>query len=213
MMYQESTKVEKPNHLITLVIASRNVHKIRECRSILKDLPHLDLLSLLDFPDYTPEEETGKTFAENAIAKAEHAAKALNIWAIGDDSGLVVPALNDRPGIYSSRFAGENATDADNRKKLLSEMEKLEDESRGAYYECSIALASPDGLKKSVNGTCEGKILVKERGGGGFGYDPLFVKNDYSKSFAELEESVKNRISHRRKAFDKLLVSLETFVR
>lgn len=211
-MYQKSTETERPNHLITLVIASRNVHKIRECKAILKDLQYLDLLSLHDFQDYTPPEESGQSFRENATLKAEHAAKTLNMWAIADDSGLVVPALDGNPGIFSARYAGNNATDADNRKKLLSEMQHLNEGDRCAYYECSIALASPDGLKKCVSGTCEGEILLKERGGGGFGYDPLFVKNDYSKSFAELEESIKNRVSHRRKAFDKILVSLETFV-
>lgn len=211
-MYQESTEMKRQSHLITVVIASKNVHKIRECRSILRDLPHLDILSLLDFPDYIPPEETGQSFRENATLKAEHAAKELKLWAIADDSGLVVPALNGEPGIYSARYAGDSATDADNRKKLLGEMQHLQEDDRCAYYECAIALSSPDGLKKCVSGTCEGKLLSKERGGGGFGYDPLFVKNDYSKTFAELEESVKNRISHRRKAFDKILVSLETIV-
>jgi XTP/dITP diphosphohydrolase len=198
--------------LLELVIASTNMHKVREFRGILKSLPHLDLLSLCDFPNYTPPEETGTTFEENAILKAEHAAKELNRWVIADDSGLVVPALNGAPGVLSARYAGNDATDLDNRKKLLEEMQHLMEEDRQAFFECCIALASPTGIKKVVKGTCEGTLLTEDRGSGGFGYDPLFVKHGYNKTFAELEESVKNRISHRRKALDKIVLSLESLV-
>lgn len=194
-----------------LVIASHNVHKIRECRAILKALPKLDVLSLHDFPHYHLPEETGKTFEENAVQKAVHAAKALNHWVIADDSGLVVPALNGAPGVFSSRYAGSGATDRENRHKLLDAMKGLQDAiQRQAYFECWVALASPQGLKKCVQGTCEGTLLTEERGRGGFGYDPLFVKHEYSKSFAELDEETKNRISHRRKALDKILLILES---
>lgn len=194
---------------VKLVIATNNLHKIRECKAILAPLTHLDLLSLRDFPGYVPPEETGVSFEENAILKAVHAAKALNMWALADDSGLVVPALKGAPGVHSARYAGKNATDAENRKKLLDAMHHLSEDDRTSYFFCSIALASFDTLKKCVSGICEGKILNKERGGGGFGYDPLFVKHEYSKTFAELEESVKNRISHRRKALDKMMMVLE----
>jgi len=197
---------------LSLVIASHNVHKIREFRSMLKALPALDVLSLVDFPQYIPPEETGLTFEDNVILKATHAATTLKQWVIADDSGLVVPALGGAPGVHSARFAGKNATDSDNRKKLLDGMQHLLDDDRAAYYECWIILASPQGIKKTVRGTCEGKILPQERGGGGFGYDPLFVKHEYSKTFAELEESVKNRISHRRKAFDKILPAIESLI-
>lgn len=194
---------------IQLVIASTNVHKVREFRNMLKESSQFDVLSLCDFPDYCPPEETGQTFEENASLKAEHAAKTLNRWVIADDSGLVVPALNGSPGIFSARYAGSNATDLENRKKLLDEMQHLLDDDRQAFFECCIALASPEGLKKCVRGTCEGALLTKDRGGSGFGYDPLFIKHGYSKTFAELGESTKNRISHRRKAMDKLILSLE----
>lgn len=196
----------------TLVIASQNVHKIREFRAILKNLPHLDLLSLIDFPNYQPLPETGKTFEENATLKAVHAAKTLNHLVIADDSGLVVPALNGAPGIFSQRYAGENATDKENRQKLLFEMRHLEDTNRQAYFECWIALASPKGLKKITKGVSEGVILEKERGSLGFGYDPLFIKHEYAKTFAELEGEIKNRISHRRKALDKMLSFLEALL-
>lgn len=195
-----------------LVIASTNIHKVREFKNMLKPLGRFDLLSLCDFPTYVPPEETGVTFEENATLKAEHAAKTLNRWVIADDSGLVVPALSGAPGVYSARYAGNDATDLENRKKLLEEMMHLLDDDRQAFFECCIALASPEGLKKCVRGTCEGVLLTKDRGGGGFGYDSLFVKHGYSKSFAELGDSVKNRISHRRKALDKLALSLESIM-
>jgi XTP/dITP diphosphohydrolase len=195
-----------------LVIASTNVHKIREFRAMLKSFPRFDLLSLCDFPQYAPPEETGQTFEENAALKALHAAKTLHRWVIADDSGLVVPALNGAPGVYSARYAGNDATDFDNRKKLLDQMKHLLEEDRNAHYECCIVLASPSGIKKSTRGTCEGTILSQEKGGGGFGYDSLFVKYGYNKSFAELEESTKNRISHRRKALDKIFLSIESLL-
>ena len=193
-----------------LIIASRNVHKIRELRSILKKLTAFDLLSLIDFPHYHPPEETGSTFEENANLKAAHAAKQLGRWVLADDSGLVVPALGGAPGIFSHRYAGEHATDKENRQKLLNALIGIDESQRQGYFECWIALASPEGLKKSVRGITEGMITEHERGGLGFGYDPIFVKYEYSKTFAELEEETKNRISHRRKAIDKLLPFLES---
>lgn len=198
--------------IIELVIASTNVHKVREFRSMLKPFLKADILSLCDFHQYLPPEETGKSFEENASLKAVHAAKELNRWVLADDSGLIVPALNGAPGILSARYAGNDASDLENRKKLLDEMQHLLDDDRQAFFECCIALAAPSGLKKCVKGTCEGQILTKERGGSGFGYDPLFVKHGYNKSFAELGETIKNRVSHRRKALDKLLLSLESIL-
>lgn len=194
-----------------LVIASRNVHKIRELRAMLKAYKFLDVLSLLDFPQYVPLPENGKTFEENVTQKAIHAAKSLNRWTLADDTGLVVPALQGAPGVYSARYAGENATDPDNRKKLLAEMKEIFEPHRQGYFECWLAIAAPQGLKKCVRGVCEGTILTKEKGGKGFGYDSLFVKYEYGKTFSELEENVKNRISHRRKALDKLHLFLESF--
>jgi XTP/dITP diphosphohydrolase len=193
-----------------LVIASSNVHKIRECRAILRKLRFLDILSLLDFPQYKTLPETGKTFEENAKQKAIHAAENLGKWVIADDSGLVVPSLKGLPGVYSARFAGDGATDKENRHKLLEQMRDLVDPDRSAYFECCIVLASPHGAVKTVTGLCEGSITTEERGSHGFGYDPLFLKYDYSKTFAEIDEETKNRISHRRKALDKILPTLES---
>jgi XTP/dITP diphosphohydrolase len=194
--------------MIPLVLATTNVHKVREYRLLFKETQGFDLLSLRDFPHYVPPEETGSSFEENAEIKAIHAAKELKRWALADDSGLSVPSLKGAPGIFSARYAGKDATDLDNRKKLLEQMRHLEGEDRVAFFECVITLASPQGTHKSARGTCEGYLLKTERGGGGFGYDPLFVKHEYNKTFAELDEELKNRISHRRKAFEKLRVAL-----
>ena len=207
-----SRKTSSPSTTFELVVASSNLHKVREFRTLLKSLSNFDILSLADFPDYEPPEETGQTFEENAILKATSAAKALNRWVIADDSGLVIPALNGAPGIFSARYAGKNASDFDNRKKLLSEMKHLMDEDRHAFYECVIALASPTGLKKCTHATCEGEILTHERGTAGFGYDPLFVKHGYNKTFAELTEATKNQVSHRAKALSKMILSIESLL-
>ncbi len=193
-----------------IVLATQNVHKIREFREMLKNLTKCDLLSLYNFPTYTCPEETGATFEENASLKALHAAKTLNKIVIADDSGLVVPALNNEPGVRSRRYAGDDATDAENRKKLLDALEGKSELHRAAYFECCLVLATPEGIKKTVRSTCEGYIIEEERGRNGFGYDPIFVKHDYDKTFAELDESTKNRISHRHKAVEKMLSSIES---
>jgi len=195
-----------------IVIASKNLHKIREIRSILKPQYPFDYLSLLDFPDYIPPEETGSTFEENAFIKATHAASALKRWVIADDSGLVVPALKDAPGVKSARYAGEKATDKENREKLIKTLDGLEESKRIGYYACAIALASPEGVQKQVMGYCEGSLILTPRGSQGFGYDPIFLKYDYNKTFAEMDEETKNKISHRRKALDKLAPTLEALL-
>ena len=192
-----------------IVLATHNLHKIREIRAMLKGIGNIDIFSLSNFPDYKLPEETGETFEENAKLKAEHAAKTLGKWTLADDSGLVVPAISGKPGVYSTRFAGEDSTDAENRKKLLEEMKSVRDDDRSAYFECVLVLANPEGIVKTVTGTCHGKIIDSEKGRNGFGYDPVFLKNDYDKTFAEISEDIKNRVSHRRKAIDKIVTFLE----
>lgn len=195
-----------------LVIASTNLHKIREIRDMLKSIKGLDIdvLSLHNFPNYQPLPEDGLSLQDICKVKAEHAAQALQKWVLADDSALFVPSIKNDPGIHSKRYAGEDATDTENRQKLLKAMEQFSEDKRQAYFECCLALSSPEGLKKCVTGTCEGFILTEERGRGGFGYDPLFIKHDYDKSFGEIEESTKNKISHRGKAFEKLVPTLES---
>lgn len=194
-----------------LVIASTNLHKIRELREMIKSIKglNIDVLSLHNFPAYKPLPEDGASLQDICKVKAEHAAKALQKWVLADDSALFVPALGGAPGIHSKRYAGEDATDTENREKLLKALKGFSDEKRQAYFECCLALASPEGIKKIVTGTCEGFLVTEEKGRGGFGYDPLFVKHEYDKTFAEIEESTKNKISHRRKAFEKLSGTLE----
>lgn len=193
-----------------IVLATTNLHKIREFREMFKALKFIDLLSLLNFPDYIPPEETETTFEGNASLKALHAAQALGKWVIADDSGLTVPSLGGAPGIQSRRYAGEQATDKENREKLLREMRHLQPFQRSAYFQCTLALAGKEGLHKTVTGTVEGVILEEERGRDGFGYDSVFQQYDSLKSFAEISSDHKNRISHRRKAFEKLVSTLES---
>lgn len=192
-----------------IVIASTNLHKIREFRDMLKNFKSLDVLSLHNFPTYQPPPETGASFQENAILKARHAANTLNKMVLADDSGLVVPAINGAPGIHSRRYAGDDATDAENRLKLLNALINYQDSERSAYYECCLAVVTPNGIEKTASGICEGRILTEEKGRNGFGYDSLFVKHEYDKTFAEIDELTKNRISHRQKAFSKISIFLQ----
>lgn len=193
-----------------IVIASTNLHKVREFREMCKQLKNIDFLSLLNFPDYVQIEETGETLEENAILKAVDAAKKLNKWVIADDSGLFVPILEGAPGVKSRRYASDEATDSENRHRLLQDLEWMDEYKRSAYFECCLALATPEGVKKCVTARCEGYITNAERGNHGFGYDSIFIKNEYNKTFAELDESVKNQVSHRIKALQKLLPTLES---
>lgn len=198
---------------MTLVLATRNLHKIRELKALLKPLlDGVDILSLRDFSDYVPPEETGQTFQENAELKALHASSSLQQLTLSDDSGLCVPALDGKPGVFSARYAGKEATDKENCDKLLQEMESFTEEERTAYFSCTMTLSSHDQIIKSVTATCDGLILPKSQGRYGFGYDGLFLKTGYHKSFAELDEATKNRVSHRRKAFDKLALIIQSTI-
>lgn len=195
-----------------IVIASRNLGKIREFRTMLSEVIGLDVDSLLTYPDYHAPEEVGNTFEENATIKALAAAKALNKIVLADDSGLVVPSLNGEPGVFSARYAGEEATDHENTQRLLKNLEGKSDIERQAYYECVLVLAGPEGVLKVTKGHCEGVIAEEERGRHGFGYDPVFIKHDYDKTFSELSDDIKNRISHRRKALDSMKTYLEGMI-
>jgi XTP/dITP diphosphohydrolase len=195
-----------------IVIASTNVHEIRELRAMLKKMGVFDVYSLHDFPNYHPIGNSGPTFEAISSEKAIHAAEMLGMVSIASYSGLIVPSLAGLPGILSPVYAGPNATDKENRNKLLSDMKHLEEADRYAYLECYLTLATPDGVTKSTQGVSEGMIVKQERGSCGYGYDTLFLKHDYSKTLGELEEDTKNRISHIRKAFDKLQVTLDTML-
>lgn len=191
---------------LKLVLASRNAHKIKEIETILRDyLPGVTLLSLDDVGILDEIEENGTTFAENALIKAKAAAKSGYI-AFADDSGLVVPALDNAPGIYSARYAGIHGDDKANRDLLLKNLQG--NPNREAAFVCAIACVLPEGEPFVVHGVAEGEILCEERGNGGFGYDCLFWSDYFGKSFAEMTPEEKNAISHRRRALEAFAVAL-----
>ena len=185
-----------------IVISTGNAHKLEEIGAILRDLDY-NIHSLKDVNlDNLEIEENGKTFEHNALIKARTVAKLTNMITIADDSGLEVDAIGKKPGIYSSRYAGENATDAENREKLLKALKNTAASHRTARFVCCIAVVFPDGKEFVVRGTCEGTIAFEEKGDNGFGYDSLFIVDNYNKTFAELPSSIKNAISHRAKALE-----------
>ena len=182
-----------------LILATRNKAKTQEIAHILQDLP-LEIFSCLDFPHVPPIIEDGETFRENAVKKAEGVSSYLRMPALADDSGLEIEALGGRPGVLSSRFAGSEGNDADNIWKVLDLMKDVPEHRRRARFRCVIALAQPGQATKTVEGECSGIIAFEPRGTSGFGYDPIFIFPECNKTFAELGEEVKNRISHRAKA-------------
>ncbi|MEB2309492.1 MAG: XTP/dITP diphosphatase [Candidatus Brocadiaceae bacterium] len=200
-------------HAKTILIATQNEKKRTEIKEILKDIPGILLRSPDDFPFLPWVEEDGNTFRENAMKKAVPLAKACNTWAMSDDSGLEIKALGGRPGIYSCRYAGANATDEKNIEKVLSELKGVPRERRTARFVCSIALAGPQGLFFVVEDYCEGFITEEPRGRCGFGYDPVFYLPEHNKTFAELSSSIKNRISHRAKALEQFKEKLQLLIR
>lgn len=187
-----------------IVIASKNYHKIRELRGLLREYPALDVYSLHDFPEYEDKEPADLNDEDLAKWKAVTVATKLERWAIADRSGLVVPSLCSHGSAPTAPYRGTMSTEADNNRELLKALTGMSHLKRHAYLFCYLSLASPSGLRACVTASCEGYILDKERGGDGFGFDALFAKHDYDKSFAELDLEIRNRVSHRRKAFDKL---------
>ncbi len=185
-----------------ILVATKNKHKLFEIENILKDL-NISVFSAYDFiTNDIDVEETGKSFEENAKIKAKAISELTNDYVIADDSGLSVNALNGSPGIYSARFAGENATDNDNNAKLLNEMRNIPGD-RSAKFICVIALAHKGNIIKTFKGECNGSIAYNLKGDNGFGYDPLFELPN-GKRMAELTSDEKNMISHRKRALDKL---------
>ncbi|MEW6381342.1 MAG: XTP/dITP diphosphatase [bacterium] len=187
----------------TLIAASHNPHKIEEIRSILSDFP-VQILSLRDLDWKVPHQEDGSSYYENALKKARAIAKHFGRPTLAEDSGLEVDALGGQPGIYSARYAGEDATDEDNNQKLLTALSPVPMSERTARYRCTLVLMYPDERVYSFEGTCEGIITLAPQGEEGFGYDPLFLVPEYGKTFAELGDEIKNRISHRARALAKL---------
>ncbi len=195
-----------------LVVGSRNRKKREEIVEILGDLG-LDLRDLTGWPDAPEVVEDGATFVDNARKKAVELARHLGHWVLGEDSGLVVPALNGRPGVYSARYAGKQGDDAANNARLLAELAPLPDDRRAAYYVCTAALSDPNGeVRAVVEGRCHGVILREARGEGGFGYDPLFLIPEYHRTFGELSPRAKHALSHRARALAQLRPIMRTLL-
>jgi XTP/dITP diphosphohydrolase len=187
-----------------LVLGTRNRKKRQEIVEILGDLG-LELGDLTQFPQAPEVDEDGTTFEANARKKATEVARALNQWVLGEDSGLVVPGLNGRPGVYSARYAGKQGDDEANNDRLLAELAPLPEDRRAAYYVCTAALSDPKGeVQAVVEGRCNGIIIRERRGAGGFGYDPLFLIPEFHKTFGELSARVKHALSHRARALAQL---------
>lgn len=192
-----------------VLIATKNPGKAKEFEAIFA-ARGVQVLTLLDFPDAPDVEETGTTFAENAILKAETISQKLGKAVIGDDSGLIIDALDGRPGIFSARYAGERKNDEENIDKVLSELNGVPEEKRTARFFCALAMAVPGKETITVEGACEGRILEERRGTNGFGYDPVFYLPELERSMAELSKEEKNSISHRANALKALERVLDT---
>lgn len=190
------------------IIATHNPGKVKEFKEILEPRGY-DVKSLAEIGFTEEIEETGHTFEENAILKAEAVAKAVNKMVIADDSGLSIDNLGGRPGVYSARYAGEQKDDQANIEKVLSELKGIEKEQRTARFRCALAVSIPGEETKTVEGHVEGYIAEEPRGEYGFGYDPIFIVKDKDKTIAELTSDEKNKISHRADALKKLSKLLE----
>ena len=183
----------------TVVLATRNQHKVKEIQGLLADLP-LTFLSLGDWPDLPEVVEDGTTCQENAIKKARETAVRTGHWALADDTGLEVAALDGRPGVYAARYASEHATYADNCEKLLEELKHIPAGQRGARFLTVMALSDPEGQAEVVEGELQGQISEQFYGSQGFGYDPVFYVPEAHKTLAEMTLAEKNACSHRGKA-------------
>ena len=194
------------NNDFRLLVASKNRKKIKELKEILEP-EGITILTSDDVAGIPDVEETGKTFEENAILKAVEIAKITDNYVFADDSGLEVEALDNAPGIYSARYAGEGASDQDRTNKLLKALGNSK--NRNARFVCVIAISDKDGNAQTFRGEIYGKIIDRSKGDLGFGYDPVFMPNDYDKTFAELSPEIKNQISHRANALKKALTELK----
>lgn len=195
-----------------IVIASKNKGKIAEIEKYFATLP-VKVISLAEFPEVDEPIEDGDTFEKNSLIKASYYALRTGKACLADDSGLEVDALNYAPGVYSARFAGEHATDAENNQKLLVSLENISQNKRQARFRCALTFLDTDGTVITCDGSCEGEIAFALSGDGGFGYDPLFYLPELNKSMAQLSMEEKNKISHRGKALKKMAEKLAGYLR
>ena len=197
-----------------LVLGTHNNKKREELWELVAPLNlGLKLLTLEDFEGALEVDEDGQTFAENARKKAAEQALHLGRWVLAEDSGLCVDALDGRPGVYSARFAGPDASDEDNNRLLLEQWASVPLEQRGAHYVCYAALADPRGeIRAEAQGSCHGRIVFAPRGSGGFGYDPLFEIPEYHQTFGQLGPAVKRALSHRGRAMRQMIAPLQRLI-
>lgn len=195
-----------------LIIATQNKGKAKDFEVIFEPMG-FKVLTLSDVAENLDVEETGTTFQENAILKAEAVAEALHMTVIADDSGLEIDALNGDPGVYSARYAGAEKSDDANIDKVLAELEGVPAEERSARFRCVLAVASPGEPTQTFAGSCEGLILSERRGSNGFGYDPIFYVPSFDKAMAELLPQEKAMISHRGNAINELKASLPEWMK
>ena len=182
-----------------LVVATRNRGKLQEIRSLLEGVVDT-VRCAADFAGFPETIEDGLTFRDNALKKAREAMRFTGLPALADDSGLVVDALDGRPGVHSARFAGEGSGDAANNRRLLEELNGIPTDRRQAAFVCVLAFVTPEGIEQVFSGRVGGLVLTSERGEGGFGYDPLFLVDGFCRTMAELTLQEKNSISHRGQA-------------
>ncbi len=199
-----------PKNQFQILVATSNVGKIRELGKLLTELP-VSLRSLSEFPNISEVEETGGTFAENAVLKAKGYAIQTKVWSLADDSGLEVEALGGAPGVYSARYAGENTNYETKIAKLLNELEQTT--NRNARFACVMAISDEKGkIKFLAEGACNGKIALSPQGRNGFGYDPIFIPDGFEQTFGEISDEIKQKISHRAKATKKIIRYLRDFI-
>ena len=191
-----------------IVFATKNEGKVKEIKEMLTGM-NIDLISLNHYNQLPEVNEDGKSFFENALKKAKIISEFTGETVLADDSGLQVDVLNGEPGIYSARFAGNNATDEENNNKLLAKLKDVPQQKRSASFVCSLVLYKKDGSYDSFEGKWEGQIIDERRGENGFGYDPIFYTPELKKTAAELPSAIKNKVSHRGQAFAKLKKVLE----
>lgn len=195
-----------------VLLATQNLGKVKELEELLAD-ENIEVLSVRDIDDWQEIEETGITFAENALLKAREAVKRTGLICLADDSGLEVDALYGEPGVLSARYAGEPKDDERNIDKLLERMAEVPEEQRTARFCCALAVVTPLGEEYLTEGTVEGKIIHQRRGKNGFGYDPVFLVQDFGRTMAELSAVQKNRLSHRAKALHNAIPILQELIR
>lgn len=199
--------------MTVLVLGTHNLKKLAELKELLGPL-ELQLRSLSDYPQALEVEEAGDTFAANARLKATVQASHLKEWVLGEDSGLAVDALGGRPGVYSARYSGPQATDAKNNVRLLEELAGVPAERRTAYYVCYAVLSDPQGqVQAESEGRCCGRLRFEAAGAGGFGYDPLFEIVEYHRTFGEISPAVKAVVSHRARAIRSMLPQLRMLLK